>query len=102
MTILALQKNSIEKTLIVALLISVVFAIFLFGTQRAHAQSASLLDNGPTAPNIDFGNHFPFGYGGGPRVSIPPIPPRVNDLLRNLPGRILDQINSIFDRVFGN
>ena len=92
MTISTLQKSSIAKALVAALLMTIVLGVFLFGPQRAHAQSAQIFENGIPMPNIDFGNNFPFGYGGGPRVPTPPDTSRIIN-------RIFVRVNALFDRL---
>lgn len=75
------------------ILATLLFLGILFAARPAHAQSTSLFPNGVSGPNIDFGDNFPFGYGGGPRTPTPPDTAGIID-------RVFTRINAIFNRLF--
>lgn len=86
------------------LALALIFIVFFSAetARAAHTQQSSAQIQVPAPQiNIEFPNiprHF--GYGGG---SLPrAIPPKVNDLLRNLRGRVIDRVNSVLDRVLEN
>ncbi|OGG51391.1 hypothetical protein A2704_03420 [Candidatus Kaiserbacteria bacterium RIFCSPHIGHO2_01_FULL_54_36b] len=57
----------------------------------AHAQTSQLFPNG--VPGPDFGDDFPFGYGGGPRL---PNVPNGSTIVE----QVFERINAMFDRLF--
>src|SRR3990167_8463763 len=65
--------------------------IFIAKPTPAHAQTSQLFPNG--VPGPDFGDNFPFGYGGGPRL---PDVPNGSTIVE----RIFERINSLFGRLF--
>ncbi len=100
MMISTLQKHSIAKALFVVFIFTaVMLGVSTLGASPAHAQTTQLFEGGLPGPNMDtffgdnFGDNFPFGYGGGPRT---PTPPDTSGIIE----RVFTRINLLFDRLF--